>query len=87
MLEYMGIICEELKAAVLKEDQEKINSLVAEQGQFLKKHITNWIYSFTGDIVKFANTDFYKGIAKITNGFIKKEAELLKEGDRIWDIA
>ena len=86
ILEYMGILCEELKDAVINEDQGKIKSLADEQKKLLKKHITNWVYSFTSDIVKFADTDFYKGIAKITNGFIKKEADLLKEGDRIWVI-
>lgn len=86
MLEYMGIICEELKEAVSCEDQDKVNSLVAEQGQFLKKHITNWVYSFTSDIIKFSETDFYRGIAKITNGFLKKETELLSEGGKAWGI-
>lgn len=86
MLEYMANICDEITAAAEKDDKEKVNVLLAEQGQFIKKHITNWIYSFTSDVIKFSERDFYKAVAKITNGFIKKEAELLQEGDKVWDI-
>ena len=46
----------------------------------MKKHLTNWVYAFTADVVKYSERDFYKGVAKITNGFIKKEAEFLKKG-------
>lgn len=86
MLEYMGILCEELTAALEKEDRDMTEKLLEEQKQFVKKHLTNWAYSFTSDIVKFADTDFYKGIARITNGFLKKETVLLKEGGKAWDI-
>ena len=86
MLEYMGNICDEVKDAAEKEDKEKTAALLEEQKKFVKKHLTNWVYSFTGDIVKFAETDFYKGIAKITNGFLKKETAFLKEGGKVWDI-
>lgn len=86
MLEYMANICDEITDAAENDDKEKVNVLLAEQGQFIKKHITNWIYSFTSDVIKFSERDFYKAVAKITNGFIKKEAELLQEGDKVWDI-
>ncbi|MBQ9030256.1 MAG: molecular chaperone TorD family protein [Parasporobacterium sp.] len=84
MLEYMGILCEELTQALEKGDEKKAEQLFAEQEQFVPKHLTNWIFSFTSDVMKFAGTDFYKAIAKITNGFMKKETALLK-GGRLWD--
>ena len=84
ILEYMGILCDELAAAIDAQDAEKVSCLAAEQKKFIKKHITNWVYSFTSDVVKFAERDFYKGIAKITSGFMKKETELLKEGGKAW---
>ena len=54
---------------------------------FLKTHLTNWVHSFSGDILRYAGLDFYKGVAKITGGFLKKETEFLKEGVSAWDIA
>lgn len=86
MLEYMANICDEITTAVEVGDKEQVTALVDEQKQFMKKHITNWIYSFTNDVIKFSERDFYKAVAKITNGFIKKETELLQEGGKVWDI-
>ncbi len=86
MLEYMANICDEITMAVEVGDKEQVTALVDEQKQFMKKHITNWIYSFTNDVIKFSERDFYKAVAKITNGFIKKETELLQEGGKVWDI-
>ena len=86
MLEYMGIICDEITEALEIENPEKVLLLLEEQKNYVKKHLTNWVYSFTSDMVKFADTDFYKGIARITNGFMKKETTLLKEGGKAWDI-
>ena len=80
MLEYQGNVCEELAAALEAEDTEKVQSLIGEQKTFIKKHLTNWIYAFTSDVIRYSERDFYKGVAKITSGFIKKEAELLKKG-------
>ena len=87
MLEYMGILCDELTGAFEADDLTKAQSLLEEQRAFVKKHLINWAYSFTSDVVKFADRDFYKGIARITNGFLKKETDLLKEGGSAWDIA
>ena len=87
MLEYMGILCDELTNALEADDDAKAKELLTEQKKFVKKHLTNWVYSFTSDIAKFSERDFYKGIAKITNGFMKKETLLLKEGGKAWDIA
>ena len=86
MLEYMGILCEELTAAFEAEDYENAKALLKEQKTFVKKHLINWVYSFTSDIVKFSELDFYKGIARITNGFLKKETQLLREGGKPWGI-
>lgn len=86
ILEYLGILCDEITQAIEQSDYEKANQISSEQKKVLKQHVTNWVYSFTSDIIKFSETRFYKAVAMITNGFIKKEAELLK-GGKVWDIA
>ncbi len=87
MLEYQGLLCEELAAAQEAEDREKAAALLKEQEAFLKTHLTNWVHSFSGDILRYAGLDFYRGAAKITSGFLKKEAAFLKEEVAAWDIA
>ena len=86
MLEYQANVCDELTQALEAEDREKAGALLKEQEAFVKKHLANWVYSFTTDIVRYADLDFYKGLARITNGFIRKEAELLEKGSGAWDI-
>lgn len=79
MLEYQANVCEELAAALEAGETEKANAILAEQKAFVKKHLTNWIYTFTSDVIRYSERDFYKGVAKVTSGFIKKEAEYLKK--------
>lgn len=86
ILEYMGIICDEIADAYENDDEAKAKELLNEQKKFAKKHITNWVYSFTADVTKYAERDFYKGVALVTNGFIKKDTEFLKEGEKAWGI-
>lgn len=64
LLEFMGCLCED--------DKDK-------QEDFLKNHLGNWVPAFVQDVCKYASTDFYKGIAKITKGFLTMEKEYLAE--------
>ena len=90
MLEYQADICGELAAAIEAGDGAKAEEIRSEQKDFLKQHLTNWAFSFAADVIRYAERDFYKGAAKITSGFLKKEAELLEEpmqkGAGAWDI-
>jgi len=86
ILEYMSILCDEITQNLEAGNAEQADLVTTEQKKFLKKHVTNWVYSFTSDVIKLSGTSFYKAIAMITSGFIKKEAALLK-GGKVWDIA
>ncbi len=87
MLEYQGILCGEIAKALEGGDPEKAYGILREQKAFLKKHLTNWAYSFTGDVSRYSERGFYRGIAKITCGFLKKETAYLGEEDELWGIA
>lgn len=43
------------------------------QKDFFNNHLLNWHKGFCGDVEKYAHTDFYKGMAKITLGFLELE--------------
>lgn len=85
-LEFMAILCEELKKAIEEEAKDGIQSVLGEQQSFLKNHLLNWAFSFTSDVCKYAQTDFYRGAAKVTSGFLKLEKQLLDMGGAAWDI-
>lgn len=76
-LEYMaGLIDGSACASCeLNDTDEACPSAIDEQKEFLKDHLLNWINSFTADVNKYAATDFYKGWAKVTNGFLGLEKE------------
>ena len=50
-----------------------------EQKAFFQEHLINWALLFTADVYKYAERDFYKGIARITTGFLEAEQEYFKE--------
>lgn len=85
-LEYMAILCEEFKKAIEDEEKDGMQSVLEEQQSFLKNHLLNWAFSFTSDVCKYAQTDFYRGVAKVTGGFLKLEKQLLDMGGAAWDI-
>jgi len=43
------------------------------QKKFFKEHIEGWAAMFCADVERTAETDFYKGLAKITRGFLQVE--------------
>ena len=53
--------------------------LLQDQVDFLNMHLLNWVPSMCADMEKYARTDFYKAVAKMTLGFLKMDLEMLKE--------
>lgn len=50
---------------------------VTEQQEFFKAHLQNWVYTFTAEVLKYAQTDFYRAVSKITRGFMNMEQRLM----------
>jgi len=80
---FMEVLCGEALAA-LQEGAGLLASL-EEQRTFLRTHLLNWHRDFRQDLEKYAATGLYRGLAKITQGFLTLEEDLLNEGDAIWD--
>lgn len=65
-------------AALLKEEADAEEASVAdqlhsEQNDFFQSHLINWALQFAADIYKYTERDFYKGIARMTMGFMEAE--------------
>ncbi len=78
-LEFMAFFCKEIVGSVKGNDKDTAELLMSDQREFMKKHMLNWIPTFCEDVRKFALTDFYRGLAKVTNRFISMDMELLEE--------
>ena len=53
------------------------NATVEEQADFLNTHLLNWVSGFAADIEKYAGTDFYRAVGRITAIFLTLEGEYL----------
>lgn len=74
LLEYMALLCQECLQA---EAPKAAKASLEEQAVFLKEHLNNWVPAFAGEVQKYAGTDFYKGLARLTRGFLMAEKDLV----------
>lgn len=77
-LEFMAFLCNKAQLILNNEKNSDILACFNDQIDFLKGHLLNWICGFCNDVEKYANTDFYKGIGKITSGYLKMDSEILE---------
>ena len=45
--------------------------------QLLEDHLLAWYPMMAADLQKFPQTDFYKGLGKLTDGFLRNDREFL----------
>jgi len=64
---------------------EKAHEMLQKQHAFLQDHIVSWMPKYLEEMFKEARLDFYRGIAKLTMGFVlddnEKVIEYLKEAE------
>lgn len=73
-LEFMALLGREATAAA--EPSQGVECLRASR-QFLQEHVLAWVPEFVDDVVHNADTDFYRGLARFTRGFVHLDARLL----------
>lgn len=79
----LGGAWKEEEALTVGQDAGQVRGLLkaslADQQAFLKDHLNNWVPAFAGEVQKYAATDFYRGLAKLTRGFLAAEGQLVSE--------
>ena len=63
----------------VKGDTDTATSWVRAQYNFLDVHLDSWAPLLTAEVKKFAKTDFYRGLAFLTEGFLETDREVLEE--------
>lgn len=76
-LYFMAVLCEEGAGLTAGDQPAAVLESLQEQRQFLQEHLLNWIPGFCRDIDGYAATDFYRGIGRITSGFLKMDGAVL----------
>lgn len=78
-LEYLQILSDRTAEALCQGDTDTAASWVRAQYNFLDVHLDSWAPLLTAEVKKFAKTDFYRGLAFLTEGFLETDREVLEE--------
>lgn len=78
-LDFMRHLTEKEAQAWADGNAEEALRVLEKEQAFLNKHITRWIPRFCDVMVREAQLDFYRGIARMTKGFVLDEAQRAAE--------
>lgn len=82
--EFMGIMCDRALAALEAGDKDGCADKIRTQQTFFEHHIASWFDAFYDRAMEFVETRFYRGVLKVTKGFLDAEPETL---DALLDVA
>jgi TorA maturation chaperone TorD len=78
-LEYMTVLAGRTTARLCKGEQDQAVALLESQRNFLDDHLLSWVPMMADAMDTFAKTDFYRGLGRITVGFLETDKELLDD--------
>lgn len=78
-LEFEKILAQRTAEALKRGDEDHAVSLLTTQKNFLEDHLTSWAPMLTADMKRFAETDLYRGLAYLTDGFLATDQALLND--------
>ena len=79
--DFMADLCDRMVVALQEGNLEEAKRVFGVQRAFHREHQLNWIDKFCDTVKQCCRTDFYRGVADITCGFVRMENELLAETD------
>lgn len=78
-LEFMQILCMRTHDALQEGDEDSALNNIRCQYDFIRSHINNWLPMMTGDMLKYSETKFYQGLARVALGYCADDELLLAE--------
>ncbi|MCD8315919.1 MAG: molecular chaperone TorD family protein, partial [Eggerthellaceae bacterium] len=83
--EFMANLIERQNEALKERDWETVKKYEDTISKFHKEHQLNWIDDLCATIQDTANTRFYRGVGKVTKGFVHLETDVLTDIDDVID--
>lgn len=74
-LSFMGNLCRLVSQRAGNE--EEIQRILGWQEQIFINHLGPWVFELLGNMERKAETDFYRGLAKLLHAFLQEESEAL----------
>lgn len=78
-LDFMYRLSVKLDEAMEEEEGGKIVEILQDKKNFLEYHLRKWVPIFAKKINENAETNYYKGISKILDGFLEIDYEIILE--------
>lgn len=78
-LEYLAILGTRIAESYETGDEDAAIAVLVQQKNFLEDHMIPWFPMMAADIEKFSRTDFYRGLGKLTSGFLESDMEFLED--------
>ncbi len=78
-LEFQGVLAGRTADRLEQGDEDGAEALLSTQANFMHDHLAAWVPMMTADIDVFTRTDFYRGLARLTEGFLQTDQEFLTE--------
>jgi DMSO reductase family type II enzyme chaperone len=78
-LEFMACLCDRHGECLRKGDAGEAAVTVQAQRDFLDEHLLRWVSPFCEEVDRCAWTDFFRGIAQLTEGFVAWDRRFLAE--------
>lgn len=78
-LEFMKTMANRTADALDAGDEAEAARLVRVQHSFIADHLGKWFPAMARDMRRFAKTDLYQGLADLTEGFLRIDAQFLAE--------
>lgn len=78
-LEFERALGDRAAEALRAGDEARARELLAAQLDFLEEHIAAWAPMMTADMRRYAQTRFYQGLARLTDGFLRTDLEFLRD--------
>jgi TorA maturation chaperone TorD len=80
-LEFMACLCDRHGECLCKGDVPEAAMTVQAQRDFLDGHLLRWVSPFCEAIDRCAWTDFFRGLARLTEGFLAWDRRFLGESE------
>lgn len=78
-LEFEQILTERALEAYEAGDEDTCISYLLQQRNFLEDHLLAWYPMMAQDLERFPKTSFYRGLGKLTDGYLRTDLELLND--------
>lgn len=81
--DFMAELCARCAAQLAAGERAEAARLLEVQRTFHRDHLLNWVDAFREAVEGCCRTDFYRGVAEMTCGYVHLDEELLAEAARL----